>query len=70
LAGVNGGEKPLIDAWVRSGDDTVHTATIRLLGGRVYPFELWLAIAHAQGDQRETFGKPEFCAGGILPELG
>jgi hypothetical protein len=31
---------------------------------------LWLAIAHAMGDERDTFAKPELCAGGILPELG
>ena len=37
---VNDDEKPLIDAWVKSGDQTEHVATIRLLGGRVYPLRL------------------------------
>ena len=37
---VNDQEKPLIDAWVKSGDDTEHRATVRLLGGRVYPVRL------------------------------
>ncbi len=37
---VNGGEKPLIDASVQSGDDIEHRGTIRLLGGRVYPIRL------------------------------
>jgi cytochrome c553 len=37
---VNDSKKALIDAWVKSGDNTEHTATIRLLGGRVYPIRL------------------------------
>jgi hypothetical protein len=37
---VNDTRKALIDAWVKSGDKTEHTATIRLLGGRVYPLRL------------------------------
>jgi hypothetical protein len=37
---VNDQQTPLIDAWVRSGDDTEHCATVRLLGGRVYPLRL------------------------------
>ncbi len=32
--------RPLIDATVRSGDDTAHRATIVLLGGRAYPIKL------------------------------
>ena len=32
--------RPLIDAWVKSGTDTDHRATITLLGGRVYPLRL------------------------------
>lgn len=37
---VNDEKKPLIDAWVKSGDDTQHTASLRLLGGRVYPIRV------------------------------
>jgi len=32
--------RPLIDAWVRSGDDTEFRQTIQLLGGRRYPLRL------------------------------
>ena len=31
---------PLVDAWVRSGDQTEYEAAVRLLGGRVYPLQL------------------------------
>ncbi len=37
---VNGMQKPLIDAWVASGGMQTHRATVRLLGGRVYPIRL------------------------------
>jgi hypothetical protein len=37
---INDNQQPLIDAWVRSGSDTEHRATITLLGGRVYPIRL------------------------------
>ena len=37
---VNDMDKPLIDAWVKSGDELDHVASIRLLGGRVYPIRL------------------------------
>lgn len=30
---------------------------------------LLLAIAHAMGHRLETFGKPQFCDGGVLPDL-
>lgn len=35
---VNDMRQPLIDAWVRSGDMTEYRGSVRLLGGRVYPF--------------------------------
>src|SRR5690606_19482390 len=38
---INDNKKPLIDAGVRSGDDTVFRQTIRLLGGRAYPLHLY-----------------------------
>jgi len=34
------GEKPAIDAWVKSGSDTEFKATLKLLGGRAYPIRL------------------------------
>ncbi|MCA9219155.1 MAG: DUF1592 domain-containing protein [Planctomycetales bacterium] len=37
---VNDTERPLIDAWVRSGTDLEHRETIRLLGGRAYRLRL------------------------------
>jgi hypothetical protein len=37
---VNDTETPLIDAWVRSGEDTDFSARIRLLGGRAYPLRM------------------------------
>ncbi|MEQ8788264.1 MAG: DUF1592 domain-containing protein [Pirellulaceae bacterium] len=37
---VNDLETPLIDAWVRSGDETEYRGTIYLLGGRAYPLKL------------------------------
>ncbi len=37
---LNDTKRPLIDAWVKSGNDTEHRAAIFLLGGRVYPLRL------------------------------
>ncbi|HXG12931.1 MAG TPA: DUF1592 domain-containing protein, partial [Gemmataceae bacterium] len=37
---VNATDRPLIDAWVKSGNDTEHRASIFLLGGRLYPLRL------------------------------
>ncbi len=37
---VNDPRQPLIDAWVASGGTQQHRATVRLLGGRVYPIRL------------------------------
>jgi len=34
------GEKPILDAWVKSGNDTEFKASIHLLGGRAYPIRL------------------------------
>jgi hypothetical protein len=39
-------EPPLIDAYVKSGDDTEHTGTIFLLGGRTYPLLLEFSKAN------------------------
>ena len=37
---VNDMENPLIDAWVKSGDDSEFRASLYLVGGRVYPIRL------------------------------
>ena len=37
---LNDDEEPLIDAWVASGQQQEYKATIRLIGGRVYPLML------------------------------
>jgi hypothetical protein len=37
---VNDLDQSIIDAWVKSGNDTEYKATIHLLGGRVYPLQL------------------------------
>ncbi|HEX6986951.1 MAG TPA: PA14 domain-containing protein, partial [Planctomycetaceae bacterium] len=37
---VNDPDRPLIDAYVKSGDDTEYRATITLLGGRAYPLRM------------------------------
>jgi len=37
---VNDLRKPLIDAWVKSGNDTEYRESVYLLGGRVYPLKL------------------------------
>ena len=36
----NGGKRPFIDAWVKSGKDTEYRASATLLGGRAYPLTL------------------------------
>jgi cytochrome c553 len=57
---VNDGKHPLIDAWVKSGKDTEHRASIFLLGGRAYPLRLEFSKAK-QGvdDSKNKKKKPE-----------
>ena len=43
-------EPPLIDAFVKSGDDTERRGTIFLLGGRAYPLRLEFSKANQVGD--------------------
>ncbi len=43
---VNNMQTPLVDAWVKSGNDPEHRATIRLLGGRAYPIKLEFSKAN------------------------
>ncbi len=56
---VNGWDKPLIDAWVKSGTGTEFKGTINLLGGRAYPIRLEFSKA-TQGvnDDDKKKGKP------------
>lgn len=49
---VNGERQPLIDAWVKSGDDTEYRSSIRLLGGRVYPLKLEFSKAKQGVDDK------------------
>lgn len=37
---INGMNTPVIDAWVKSGNDTEYKTTVFLVGGRVYPLRL------------------------------
>ncbi len=55
---VNGTKQPLIDAWVKSGDDTEYRASIFLLGGRAYPIKLDFSKAK-QGVDDSKKGKPK-----------
>jgi mono/diheme cytochrome c family protein len=37
---INSFKQPLIDAWVKSGDDSEYSASLFLIGGRAYPLRL------------------------------
>jgi cytochrome c553 len=52
---VNDLKKPLIDRWVKSGNDIEFRESIRLLGGRVYPIRL----EFSKGKQGEKDGKKD-----------
>ncbi|MBV9124877.1 MAG: DUF1592 domain-containing protein, partial [Planctomycetes bacterium] len=56
---VNNLNRPLVDAWVKSGKDTEYRASISLLGGRAYPLRLEFSKAK-QGvdDSKKTKEKP------------
>jgi Protein of unknown function (DUF1592)/Protein of unknown function (DUF1588)/PA14 domain/Protein of unknown function (DUF1595)/Cytochrome C oxidase, cbb3-type, subunit III/Protein of unknown function (DUF1585) len=56
---VNDNSRPLIDAWVKSGNETEYRASIFLLSGRVYPLRLEFSKAK-QGvdDSKKNQGKP------------
>jgi hypothetical protein len=57
---LNDNKRPLIDAWVKSGKDTEHRASIFLLSGRVYPLRLEFSKAK-QGvdDSKNKKKKPQ-----------
>ena len=48
--------KPLIDAWVISGDETEHRGELHLLGGRLYPIKLEFSTRQARR-QRQRQGQ-------------
>jgi cytochrome c553 len=56
---LNDNKRPLIDAWVQSGKDAEHRASIFLLGGRAYPLRLEFTKAK-QGvdDSKDNKTKP------------
>jgi hypothetical protein len=56
---IDGGKQPLIDAWVKSGNDNEYHGVITLLGGRVYPLRLEFSKS-TQGvdDSAQKKGKP------------
>ncbi|GAB4462448.1 MAG: PA14 domain-containing protein [Armatimonadaceae bacterium] len=56
---VNDPDTPLIDAWVKSGNDNVYRASIFLVGGRIYPIRLEFSKS-TQGvdDSDKKKGKP------------
>jgi len=57
---INEVNRPLIDAWVKSGNDTEYRSTIYLVGGRVYPLRLEFSKAK-QGvdDSKKQKEKPK-----------
>jgi cytochrome c553 len=55
---VNDVRRPLIDAWVKSGNDTEYRASLFLLGGRVYPLRLEFSKAK-QGVDDSKNKKPK-----------
>jgi mono/diheme cytochrome c family protein len=57
---VNNHQEPLIDAWVKSGDDTEYRAEIRLLAGRAYPLKLEFSKStQGVGDGNKRKKKPK-----------
>ncbi|MCG8584309.1 MAG: DUF1592 domain-containing protein [Pirellulales bacterium] len=65
---INNDRTPAIDAWVRSGEQTRETITMRLLGGRVYPLKV--EIQRAKKDKAasvELRWKPPHRADEIIP---
>jgi cytochrome c553 len=51
---VNDRNRPLIDAWVKSGKDTEYRGSITLIAGRVYPLRLEYAKAKQGVDDSKT----------------
>jgi hypothetical protein len=56
---LNGNSTPLIDAWVKSGDETEYRGTIVLLAGRPYPLKLEYTKGKQGVDDSAKQKKPE-----------
>ncbi len=56
---VNDKATPLIDAWVKSGEDTEYRASLFLVAGRVYPVRLDFTKAKQGVDDSDKRKKPE-----------
>ena len=56
---VNDTKKPLIDAWVKSGDDSEFQASLFLVAGRVYPLRLEFSKAKQGVDDSKKNTKPK-----------
>jgi hypothetical protein len=66
---VNDPVRPLIDASVKSGDDTEYRGTIRLLAGRAYPIKLeYTKGKQGVEDKKEKKEKAEVIPGSIALE--
>jgi len=67
---VNDRDNPLIDVWVRSGDDPRHLATIRLLAGRAYSLRVEAAKEKKEGKLSVSLKwKTPHQAEQLVPEL-
>ena len=64
---VNDMNRPLIDALVKSGDDTEYRDSIRLLGGRAYPIRLEFSKGKQGVDDSKT-NKPKAVKASIVLE--
>lgn len=56
---VNDQRRPLIDAWVKSGNDNEYRESITLLGGRAYPIKLEFSKAKQGVQDKKDAPKPE-----------
>ena len=56
---INDMQHPLIDAWVKSGNDTEYRGTLFLVGGRVYPLRLEFSKSKQGVDDSKKKGKKE-----------
>lgn len=65
---INDNQRPLIDAWVKSGNDTEYRESIFLLGGRVYPLKLEFSKAK-QGVDDKKQAKPTQASIALLWKL-
>ncbi len=64
---INDMDKPLIDAWVKSGDELNHVASIRLLGGRVYPIRLDYSKFQSKTATVALHWQPPHRVRGVIP---